>query len=182
MRNGLTSYGLSKLVVVALVFAAALDAGAQVTPSTPIFGATTYTRTTGAPNQYTTTFTLPAWIANPYDLHIVNGSPTGSDRISSATITLNGVQVAGPSDFNQNVATIDRSLTLQATNTLQVTLASKPGSYLTINVYGTNADHTAPQIGIVTPAPVRYINTASPNLAVTYPAPLPSPPPRASPA
>src|SRR5882762_3015656 len=172
MRNGRTSFGLSKLVVVALVCAAALDAGAQVTPSTPIFGPTTYTRTTGAPNQYTTTFTLPAWIVNPYDLHIVNGSPTGSDRISSATIALNGVQIAGPSDFNQNVATIDRSVTLQATNTLQVTLASKPGSYLTINVYGANGDHTAPQIKIVTPAGGSYINTASPNIEVTYSDPV----------
>src|SRR5882724_11588047 len=168
MRNGRTSYGLSKLLVVAVVCAAAFDAGAQVTPSTPIFGPTTYTRTTGAPNQYTTTFTLPAWIANPYDLHIVNGSPTGSDRISSATITLNGVQVAGPSDFNQNVATIDRSVTLQATNTLQVTLASKPGSYLTINVFGTSADHTPPTISIVRPAANTYINTATPSLQVTY--------------
>jgi len=125
---------------------------AQAAASAPVFGPQTYTRTTGAPNEYTTTFTAPTWIVSPYNLHIVNGDASGKNRVSSATIALNGVQIAGPSDFNQNVATIDRSVALQATNTLQVTLASKPGSYLTINVYGTNGDHTAPQIKIVTPA------------------------------
>jgi Bacterial Ig-like domain/Metallo-peptidase family M12B Reprolysin-like/IPT/TIG domain len=147
-------------------------AQAQVTANTPVFGPQTYTRTTGAPNEYTTTFTAPPWIVSPFNLHIVNGDASGKNRISSATIALNGVQIAGPSDFNQNVATIDRSVTLQATNTLQVTLASKPGSYLTINVYGTNGDHTAPQIKIVTPAGGSYINTASPNIEVTYSDPV----------
>ena len=147
-------------------------ASAQVTANTPVFGPQTYTRTTGAPNEYTTTFTAPSWIISPFNLHIVNGDASGKNRISSATIALNGVQIAGPSDFNENVATIDRSVTLQATNTLQVTLASKPGSYLTVNVYGTNGDHTAPQIGIVTPAAGSYTNTASPNIEVTYSDPV----------
>jgi hypothetical protein len=159
-------------------------AAAQVTASTPVFGPTTYTRTTGAPNQYTTTFTAPAWITSPYDLHIVNGDSSGKDRvygaISSATITLNGVQIAGPSDFNQNVATLDRSVTLQATNTLQVSLASKPGSFLTINVLGTNADHTPPQITIVSPNSGGYINTATPTIEVTYSDPVGAGEPAAS--
>jgi hypothetical protein len=159
-------------------------AEAQVTATTPVFGPTTYTRTTGAPNQYTTTFSAPSWIVSPYDLHIVNGDASGTNRvygaISSATITLNGVQVAGPSDFNQNVATIDRSVTLQATNTLKVTLASKPGSFLTINVFGTSADHTSPQIAIVSPNNGSYINTATPNVGVTYSDPLGTGEPAAS--
>ena len=100
-------------------------ASAQVTANTPVFGPQTYTRTIGNPNEYTTTFTAPSWIISPFNLHIVNGDASGKNRISSATIALNGVQIAGPSDFNENVATIDRSVTLQATNTLQVTLASK---------------------------------------------------------
>jgi hypothetical protein len=145
---------------------------AQVNANTPVFGPQTYTRTTGAPNQYTTTFTAPSWIVSPYDLHIVNGDANGKNRISSATIALNGVQIAGPSDFNQNVATLDFSVTLQASNTLQVTLASKPGSYLTINVAGTNGDHTPPQINIVTPANSGYINSATPSIEVTYSDPI----------
>src|SRR5947209_12197452 len=114
-------------------------ASAQITANAPVFGPQTYTRTTGSPNEYTTTFTAPAWIVSPYDLHIVNGDANGNNRISSATISLNGVQVAGTSDFNQTVATIDKSVTLQAgTNTLQVTLASNPCHDLTIHVPGTS--------------------------------------------
>lgn len=155
------------------------DANAQVTA--PVFGPQTYTRTTGPPNEYTTTFTAPAWIVSPYDLHIVNGDSKGNNRISSATISLNGVQVAGPSDFNQNVATIDKTVTLQAgSNTLQVTLASKPGSYITINVYGTSGDKTPPQINIVTPANSSYTNTATPNIEVTYSDPVGTGDPAAS--
>jgi hypothetical protein len=155
-------------------------ANAQVTANTPVFGPQTYTRTNGAPNEYTTTFTAPSWIVSPFDLHIVNGDSSGKNRISSATIALNGVQIAGPSDFNQNVATIDRSVTLQATNTLQVTLASKPGSYLTINVFGTNGDHTAPQMKVVTPAGGSYVSTSSPNIEVTYSDPVGTGEPAAS--
>src|SRR5712692_9928735 len=166
--------------VCALLVASASRSNAQVTADTPAFGPQTYVRTTGEPNQYTSTFTAPAWIVSPYDLHIVNGDANGNHRISSATITLNGVQVAGPSDFNQNVATIDRSVTLQSTNTLQVTLASKPGSYLTINVFGTNADRTPPQISIVAPTANGYINTATPNIEVTYSDPVGTGEPAAS--
>ena len=44
--------------------------------------------------------------------------------------------MAGPSDFNQNVAALDRTVTLTAQTTLHVTLASKPGSYLILNLAG----------------------------------------------
>lgn len=160
-------------LVALVVFAIfAPRSAAQLTASTPVFGPQTYVRTTGAPNEYTTTFTAPSWITSPYDLHIVNGAANGSNRISSGTITLNGVQIVGPSDFNQNVATIDRSVTLQASNSLQITLASKPGSYITINVYGTSGDHTPPQIDIVSPSNNGYINTATPSFEVTYSDPV----------
>ena len=179
IRQGAVPLFTILLCLVGLV----LPAPAQVTATTPVFGPTTYTRTTGSPNQYTTTFTAPAWVVSPYNLHIVNGEASGNNRvygISSATITLNGVQVAGPSDFNQNVATLDRSVTLHPTNTLQVTLASKPGAFLTINVFGTSADHTPPQIAIVSPATGSYINTATPGIEVTYSDPVGTGEPAAS--
>ncbi len=102
-----------------------------------IFGPVTHTRTTGPPNQFTDTFALPSTLIAPFRLHVQNGNPDGSHRISSATITLNGTQVAGPSDFNQQVAGFDKTVTLQANNTLQVRLASAPGSFLVITVFGT---------------------------------------------
>ncbi len=37
-----------------------------------LFGPTTYTRTAGAPNQFTHTFTLPTGTTAPYTIQIVN--------------------------------------------------------------------------------------------------------------
>jgi len=90
---------------------------AQAAASAPVFGPQTYTRTTGAPNEYNDDVHCSHVDRFTYNLHIVNGDASGKNRVSSATIALNGVQIAGPSDFNQNVATIDRSVALQATNT-----------------------------------------------------------------
>jgi len=74
-----------------------------------LFGPTQYTRTSGPPNQFMETIPLPPTLAAPFRLHIQNGNPDGSHRLSSATITLNGTQVAGPSDFSQHVAAFDRA-------------------------------------------------------------------------
>ena len=101
-----------------------------------IFGAQQYVRTTGAPNQYSNSFSLPSWVTTPFELHIQNGDGAGGHRISSGTVLLNGIQVVGAADLSQQVATIDRSVSLVSHNTLQVTLASVPGSYIIITVSG----------------------------------------------
>lgn len=132
------------------------------------FGPEQYVRTTGPPNSYTTTIQVPAWVGNPYNLQILNGTADGSNRVSSATITVNNVQVAGPSDFNQNVYTINRAVTLTPTTTLVVELASKPGSYLTINLGGANQDNTPPVLTIVAPANNSAINTPQAHIDITY--------------
>ncbi len=102
-----------------------------------IFGPTQYTRTSGPPNQFRETIALPPTLTAPFRLHVQNGGADGSHRTSSATITLNGAQVASPSDFSQGVAGFDRTVTLQANNTLQVRLTSSPGSFLVLTLYGT---------------------------------------------
>src|SRR5262249_42608888 len=78
------------------------SAGAQVT----VFGPQRYIRTTGAPNEYRASFTLPPWAIAPFVLHIQNGDAT-TERVSSAWIVFNGVQIAGPADFSPQVATLD---------------------------------------------------------------------------
>ncbi|MBI3722020.1 MAG: hypothetical protein HY248_05655, partial [Fimbriimonas ginsengisoli] len=102
-----------------------------------IFGPTQYVRTSGPPNQFTEDIAVPPTLSAPFRLHVQNGNSDGTLRISSATIVLNGVQVAGPSDFNQQVAAFDRTMTLQPNNTLQVRLASAPGSLLILTLFGT---------------------------------------------
>jgi RHS repeat-associated protein len=102
-----------------------------------IFGPAQFTRTAGPPNQFSAEIALPPTLVAPFRLHVQNGSPDGTHRISSATITLNGAQVAGPSDFNQQVAAFDRTVALQPNNTLQVRLTSAPGSFLLLTLFGT---------------------------------------------
>ena len=126
---------LTFLAVLTMLLALTAPAFAQ----TVLFGPMQYTRTAGPPNQFTDTFTLPSGTTPPYTLHIVNGNANGTNRISSATVTLTGTQILGPSDFGQNVAVIDRTVTLQASNTLEIRLTSAPGSFITISVLDTSA-------------------------------------------
>jgi RHS repeat-associated protein len=107
------------------------------------FGPQRYDRTTGSPNEYSTAFSLPIGALSPFQLNIQNGDPSGTNRVSSGSVSINGTQVVGPSDFYQGVATIARSVTLNSQNTLQITLASDPGSYIIINIGGTNPAPTA---------------------------------------
>ncbi len=134
-----------------------------------IFGPQRYVRTTGPKNVYTTAVTVPAWIVSPFTMHIQNGEPDGTYRVSSAWIEVNGTQVAAtPNDFNQNVPSLDRSVVLTPQTTLRVTLASNPTSYLSISLVGTSADHTAPVVSIEAPAPGSAGNDTTPRLLVRY--------------
>ncbi|MFO0699952.1 MAG: RHS repeat-associated core domain-containing protein [Nitrospira sp.] len=143
---------------------------AQTTPDQLIFGPTQYVRTSGAPTQFTDTVTVPPTVGPPFLLHVVNGQSNGQNRISSAWITVNTVQVAGPADFGQNVAIVDRTITLNpGTNQLTVKLASTPGAYLTIRVYGTKI---LPTPTALTPNPLNLTVGSSGNLTATIsPAP-----------
>jgi hypothetical protein len=137
-----------------------------------VFGPQKYVRTSGPKNEFMAVVTVPAWVKAPFRMHIQNGGRDGSDRIvdaiSSAWVEVNGVQVASPSDFNQNVSAINRAVTLTPNTTLKVTLASNPGSYLTIWFFGAGGDKTAPSLDIVEPAADVVSNDATPALRVRY--------------
>jgi RHS repeat-associated protein len=119
-----------------------------------MFGPRRFDRTTGPANQYLEQFALPPGVTSPFTLHIQNGEPNGSNRVSSATIKLNGTEILIQSDLNQNVASIDRIVTLNALNTLEVRLTSNPGSYLIINISGPMpvTDNTPPALSVTSPA------------------------------
>jgi hypothetical protein len=126
-----------------------------------VFGPRRFDRTTGAPNQYLEQFALPASVTSPYTLHIQNGEPDGSKRVSSATVKLNGVDVLAPNDLNQNIAGVDRTIVLATNNQLDIRLESVPGSYLIINIAGIvpGGDTAAPAIAIT--APVDHSTTTA---------------------
>lgn len=160
--------------VLALAFAlfnCAASVFAQSTPDQLLLGPTQYLRSSGGPTEYTETITVPTTVGAPFLLHIVNGQSNGTNRISSAWIIVNNVQVAGPADFGQNVAVVDRTITLNpGTNTLKVKLASTPGAYLTISVYGTKI---LPTPTMLTPNPLNLTAGSAGTLTATI-APAPT--------
>lgn len=98
-----------------------------------IFGPVTYTRTTGAPNVYDTTFAA-------YDttvlctLVVANGDADGEHRLSSASIEFNGEEIVKERDFSESVETITRIIQLASENSLHLRLRSGPGDFLTMNI------------------------------------------------
>jgi RHS repeat-associated protein len=129
-----------------------------------LFGPKQYQRTSGAPNEYTDRFTVPASIGGPFKVRIANGAANGSNRISSATLHVNGVQIAGHADFGHNVAAIERTVTLAPKNTLELRLKGEPGSHLTITVFGSRI---LPAPTSLSPNPLTIAAGASGNLTAT---------------
>lgn len=108
--------------------------------TTTVFGPHKYVRTTGKPNVYTSTFSASARKGN---IVIFNGKQEGKNRISSAVITVNGIKVVTPSDFNTNVYLLEKPIDLKENNSLRVELGSAPGSYLSIEIT-VSSSNTAP--------------------------------------
>lgn len=103
---------------------------------TVVFGPETYTRGTGSPQSVTTPFAILDSGAT-YTLEVVNGGDQGElERVSSAVILLNGVEVVGPRDFNQQVERIERAIAPETLNELTVEVRSKPGSGFVLRILG----------------------------------------------
>ena len=134
-------------------------AGAYVTASvlsTPdptflVFGPAHFVRTTGTPVTETRYFSISPTAAPPYRFCLVNGDIDGTNRVSSASIVLNGQEVFTQSQFNQHVSSLMTQVALQPANTLLVTLSGQPGGFLDLCVTAT--DTTPPVITINTPTP-----------------------------
>lgn len=64
-----------------------------------------------------------------YQLTIVNGARDGSLRLTGMTVTINGVRVISPSELNQNVETITRTITLAQQNAIAIAAQGDANSY-----------------------------------------------------
>lgn len=124
----------------------------QATATTTIFGPRKFVRAKGSPFTEVERFKAPADVSAPFTLFVQNGDASGSNRVSSGTIKLNGVEIFSQSDFNHNVGTLQSVVTLKQDNTLEVKLASQPGSYIFVSVLGVFKDTTAPAVAIISPA------------------------------
>jgi hypothetical protein len=93
----------------------------------------TYIRATGAPVTVTDNFSA-CDPAGQFVLVVENG-PGDTGRISSGTIAVNGLEIVHQSDFNQQVALIERPIpNVAANNTLAVYVASPPGGTIRVSV------------------------------------------------
>ena len=126
---------MKKTLFITLFLLLSLFLGTSSAGEVTMFGPKQYVRTTGDPNVYTDTFSA---IDGEATLTVKNGDWDGSkritDAISSASVSINGVEIFGPDDFSQQVYILEATINLAEGNSLLVELASNPGSYLTIEV------------------------------------------------
>ena len=112
--------------------------------------------------------TVPFSVHNPsasFVIKVKNGPP-GYSRISSGDVWVNGTQMFFDSDFNQQVDTLQKNVSLQKNNQLVVWLASKPGAAILVNIVGT--DNQSPTISIISPANGSFTNNPTPVISVQY--------------
>ncbi len=174
MRSAIAKMNRSALWRVAalvLLFGQAAGALSQ-TPDTLVFGPKLYQRS-GKVVTVTDTFSVPSSVAAPFNLHIQNGDASGAHRVTSATVTLNGVQVIGASDFSGPAPSLDRTVTLSGgNNVLAVQIVEPSGGLFTLSILGTRI-LTVPTS--LTPNPLAITAGASGNLtAALAPAPIAS--------
>ena len=116
------------------VFLFAFVSVASPRAQTPMWGPEVFVRGTGQPVTDTMYFSVPdsTW---EYTILVQNGVPD-SIRVSSATISINGIVIIAPNEFNQNVSEITKPLRLRKDNQVTVRLTSKPGGTITVAIYG----------------------------------------------
>jgi len=109
-----------------------------------VWGPKKYIRDTGPPVPITETFTIEKpkgkfWLQIGNGGHIKRpdikrGAVEPVNQASSAYIKLNGVQVVGTNDLNQNIYGFTKDITLQANNIIEVEVRGKPESYITVEI------------------------------------------------
>ncbi|MDA2911678.1 hypothetical protein MYX04_12215 [Nitrospiraceae bacterium AH_259_D15_M11_P09] len=122
----------STLLAGALLLLGAAVPGWAASQARVLFGEEQF-RTSGNPDIFQRSFTVPSYVSDPFTLRITNGNPDGSKRVegavSSGHVFINGMEVVSPRDFKKTVAIIDKPLTLAVgPHTLEVRLASASDS------------------------------------------------------
>ncbi|MEX2177748.1 MAG: hypothetical protein WD801_03500 [Gemmatimonadaceae bacterium] len=125
----------SDLTPTAPTFAPVATGPAFSTTLTEFFGPARFTRQRGQPFTEAVTISTAGYAA-PFELRVQNGNANGTNRVSAATVLLDGIPVLTPSDFNQQAAGWTFAVSPGATATLAVTLAGAPGSFLEIALAG----------------------------------------------
>lgn len=119
-------------------------AGSSYMLERPIVGMRSFKRESGSPQTVVGTILLPVGAVGPFTLRVVNGvGPSGSgnrveNAVESGRVWWNGQEIVSPNNFGNNVAVIERTVTLQAENELKVRLAGSPGGRIVILINAAN--------------------------------------------
>jgi len=118
-----------------------------------VFGPEQFVRATAAPQIEHRAFD----VLNPnatYFIRVANGGPGHQDLklISGAVITLNGIQVVRPRDFNQTVRFIEKPVAPQQHNDFSIELRSAPGAAITVEIIGIDNDNPSIVTSLSPPA------------------------------
>ena len=129
-----------------------------VDPTLRVFGPETFTRLAGAPITETRVLTLPASAGIPYTVVVTNGAANGSQRVSGATLRLNGAPLIGAGELNTEVAVLERQVLLHSSDTLEVRVAGATGAFIGVELRATDI---APPALVVDAPPEGTITGAS---------------------
>ena len=113
------------------------------TQPTTVFGPTTYKIGKSGALNITSSFTSSTGSGS---VTITNGDGSGGKKITSGTLTLNGVQIVGPTQLNSGATTLEQTIVLQANNVLNVSLSGAFNSYVVVTVKHYPTEATAPSI------------------------------------
>ncbi|TFG50781.1 MAG: hypothetical protein E4H40_00565 [Candidatus Brocadiia bacterium] len=125
---------MKKTALMAWCLAFGLFANISIADVVTVFGPTQYVRTQshGPADVFTDTFSATS---GEGILTVYNGEADGTNRVSSAEITINGEEIFGPESFSQGVYTLEAPVALSENNLITVKLKKgKQGSYLTVEV------------------------------------------------
>jgi RHS repeat-associated protein len=103
----------------------------------------TYVRESGEPQTVEDEFSVPD-PSGEFLLLVQNGEG-GERRVSSAVISINGEQVIGPNEFNQQVGFIEKPITLEEDNVIAVEVRGAPGGFIIVNIIQTG-ENSPPEI------------------------------------
>lgn len=134
----------------------------------PVLGPMEFQRSKGKPVTKTTGFDIP--IDGDICVSVTNGlhDPPHGHRVSSAWIRIDGIVVFGPDSFSQVTAGINQALPIKAgAHELSVELASKPGSFLTVEIRLLAEDNEPPEVAIE-PADGSTVSTDTPIVRIGY--------------
>jgi hypothetical protein len=123
------------------------------------YGPQTYKRNEGTPITVRTTFE----VRNPSTQYFVR---LRTDRVASALVSVNGVTVIDPTQFNQNVTNLETPITLRAVNEVVVQVRGGPGGAIILEIVG--VDNDPPTINATATPPPDGNGWNNSNVNVTF--------------